>query len=139
MTEKLMPDIAIDVPDGGFTIGEAAAALGIPMETLRYWDRAGLLRDETPRNAGGQRRYGRSDLEWIAGVIMLRETGMGVGGIREIAALSRTPGTEGERLAFFEAHRRQVQSELARTRRHLAAIEQKIAAYRAVVEEEDES
>ena len=137
MTEILMPDITVDIPEGGFTIGEAAAALGIPMETLRYWDRAGLLREETPRNAGGQRRYGRSDLEWIAGVIMLRETGMGVSGIRKIAALSRTPGTEAERLAFFEAHRRQVQREIARTRRHLAAIEQKIAAYRAVVEKEE--
>lgn len=139
MTEILLPDVVVDIPERGFTIGEAAAAVGIPMETLRYWDRAGLLREDTARNAGGQRRYGRSDLEWIAGVILLRETGMGISGIREIAALSRTDGTEAARLTFFETHRRRVLEDLARTRRHLAAIEQKIAAYRAVIAEEEES
>lgn len=132
MSETLLPSVVVDVPSDGLTIGEAAAVLGIPMETLRYYDRAGLLREETPRTAGGQRRYGRPDLEWVAGVLMLRETGMPISGIREIAALSRTEGTEAERLAFFEAHRQRVLDDLARTQRHLAAIEDKIAAYRAV-------
>jgi molybdopterin-binding protein len=37
----------------GYRIGEAAAALGVRVETLRRWERDGRLR--TTRTAGGQR------------------------------------------------------------------------------------
>lgn len=37
-----------------YRIGEAAAALGVRVETLRRWEREGSLR--TTRTAGGQRR-----------------------------------------------------------------------------------
>ncbi|MGZ4136367.1 MAG: MerR family DNA-binding transcriptional regulator, partial [Actinomycetota bacterium] len=37
----------------GYRIGEAAAALGVRVETLRRWEREGKLR--TTRTAGGQR------------------------------------------------------------------------------------
>ncbi len=70
---------------------------------------------------------------------MLRQTGMQISGIRHIAELSRRPGTERERLDVFVDHRRHVLAMLARTRLHLEAIEQKIAAYREVLAEgEDE-
>jgi DNA-binding transcriptional MerR regulator len=65
---------------------------------------------------------------------MLRETGMSIADIRVIAELSRTPGTEAERLVLFRAHRERVLEEIARTQRHLAAIDTKIAAYEAAVE-----
>jgi hypothetical protein len=46
--------------------------------------------------------------------------------------VSRRPGTEAERLALLERHRERVLEAIARTRRHLQAIETKIAAYREV-------
>jgi DNA-binding transcriptional MerR regulator len=134
MSEIPLPKVGTDVPDEGLSIGETAAELGLPVETLRYYDRAGLLLDPTPRDAGGRRRYGASDLAWIAGLVMLRETGMSIADIRVIAELSRTPGTEAERLVLFRAHRERVLEEIARTQRHLAAIDTKIAAYEAAVE-----
>lgn len=130
-----LPNIPGNVPADGLTIGQAAAALGLPTETLRYYDRAGLMLDPTPRNAAGQRRYQQSDLDWVGGLVMLRETGMAISDIRAVAAISRQPGTEAERLAVFEEHRRRVLDELARTQRHLAAINRKIASYRAIVQE----
>jgi molybdopterin-binding protein len=39
--------------NAGFRIGEAAAALGVRVETLRRWERDGKLRTE--RTTGGQR------------------------------------------------------------------------------------
>lgn len=133
MSEIRLPDVGADIPEGGLSIGETAAVLGLPVETLRYYDRAGLLLDPTPRDAGGRRRYGAADLAWIAGLVMLRETGMSIADIRAIAELSRTPGTEAERLVLFRTHREHVLEEIARTQRHLAAIDSKIAAYEAVV------
>jgi molybdopterin-binding protein len=43
-----------------YRIGEAAAALGVRVETLRRWERGGLLR--TTRTAGGQRRVPAEEL-----------------------------------------------------------------------------
>ncbi|MFE9250539.1 hypothetical protein [Streptomyces sp. NPDC007088] len=52
--------------------------------------------------------------------------------IRAFAAISREEGTEARRLAFFEAHRGRVLERLRETRAYLAAIDAKIAYYRAV-------
>lgn len=138
MTDIALPSVDVNVPIDGLTLGQAAAVMGITSETLRYYDRAGLLRTPTPRDSGGRRRFYREDLEWIAAVLMLRETGMPISGIRHVAELSRRPGTERERLDVFVEHRRHVRAMLARTRTHLEAIERKIAAYRAALTEEEE-
>ena len=135
MRELPLPDIPGDVPAEGLTIGQAAAVLGLPAETIRYYDRAGLMLDPTPRNSAGQRRYQQPDLDWIGGLVMLRDTGMSIADIRVVAAISRRPGTEAERLAVFESHRRRVLDDLARIQRHLDAIDRKIDTYRAVVQE----
>ncbi|WP_078491425.1 MerR family transcriptional regulator [Streptomyces sp. SPB074] len=125
---RLRPDV--EVPAGGLTIGEAAAALGLGIDTLRYWEREGLTAEPAGRTGTGQRRYTERDLEWLAGVVTLRRTGMPIRDIRAFAALTRRPGTERERLEVFEAHRERVLERLRETRGHLAAIDRKIAYYR---------
>jgi MerR family mercuric resistance operon transcriptional regulator len=42
--------------DGWLTIGHLAKAAGVNVETIRYYQRRGLL-EEPPRPPGGQRRY----------------------------------------------------------------------------------
>ena len=137
MDQLLLPTVDVDVPPVGLGIGAAAAATGMSVEALRYYEREGLLLDPTPRNGGGRRRYGPHDLAWIAGLVMLRETGMSIADIRVMAEISRREGTEAERLVALEHHRDRVVAELERTTRHLAAIEKKIAAYRAYVADTD--
>ena len=128
-----LPPAEVEVPREGLTIGEVARATGLSIEALRYYEREGLMLDPTPRDPSGHRRYGAGDLAWIGGLLMLRETGMSISGMRALAELSREAGTEAERLDVLEAHRRHVLDELERTRRHLAALERKIAAYHDVV------
>jgi len=43
------------------TLGEAARAIGVSVDTLRRWDRAGKL--QTTRNERNQRRVPRSEVE----------------------------------------------------------------------------
>ena len=136
MTDRLLlPDVGADVPPEGLTIGQAAEVTGLGVEALRYYEREGLMLDPTRRDGSGRRRYDKRDLAWIAGLVMLRETGMSIADIRVIADLSRRSGTEAERLDFLERHRLIVVENLNKTQRHLAAIEIKIAAYRALADE----
>jgi DNA-binding transcriptional MerR regulator len=132
MTTLLLPELDLAVPADGLSISEAARATGASIDTLRYYEREGLLLDPAPRNGAGRRRYGSHDLAWIAGLVMLRGTGMPIADIRVLADLSRREGTEAQRLEFLRAHRRKVVDELAQTRRHLAAIEKKIGDYEAL-------
>lgn len=46
-------------------IGEAARILGVSVETIRRWDKAGQL--ASSRTLGGQRRFRRSEIEALAG------------------------------------------------------------------------
>jgi DNA-binding transcriptional MerR regulator len=132
MTNLLLPELDLVVPAEGLSISDAARATATSVDTLRYYEREGLLLDPAPRNGAGRRRYGARDLAWIAGLVMLRDTGMSIADIRTLAELSRREGTEAERLRFLRAHRQKVVDQMELTQRHLAAIEKKITAYEAV-------
>ena len=132
-----LPPVSVEVPAEGLSIGEAAAACGLSVDALRYYEREGLTRTPPQRASSGQRRYHARDLEWLSGVIMLRATGMPVRDVREFAELTRRSGTQAQVLAIFEAHRERVIEQLQRTQRHLAAIDQKISFYRSQVGYED--
>ncbi|MFF3751849.1 MerR family transcriptional regulator [Streptomyces sp. NPDC002018] len=131
MDELLLPEVTAEVPAEGLGIGDAAVACGLSVDTLRYYERAGLTLQPTPRSASGRRRYGPHDLAWLAGLVMLRETGMPISGIRRYAELARREGTNAERLRLLEQHRDEVVARMEQTRKHLAAIDRKIASYRA--------
>ncbi len=132
MNEVLLPQVSVEIPPEGLSIGQVSEATGIGVEALRYYEREGLLLDPAPRDSSGRRRYQEGDLAWIAGLVMLRETGMSIADIRVMADLSRREGTEAERLDVLTRHRERVIADLRRTERHLAAIEKKIAYYRRV-------
>jgi len=133
MTPVIAPALGIEVPPEGLTIGAVADATSLSIETLRYYEREGLMLDPTPRDGGGRRRYGQDDLDWIAGLIMLRETGMSISDVRRMADISREAGSEAERLAVLQEHRVNVLADLARTTAHLTALEKKIIAYQKAV------
>lgn len=89
----LVPPSPVEVPPEGLSISDAARACGLSVDTLRYYEREQLLLDPAPRLPSGRRSYGERDLAWIAGLVMLRDTGMSIADIRKVAELSRTAGT----------------------------------------------
>jgi molybdopterin-binding protein len=50
--------------DDGLPLGDAARALGVSVDTLRRWERAGKLR--TKRDAANRRRVSRGEIERLA-------------------------------------------------------------------------
>lgn len=50
-------------PEELLPIGDVARALGVSVETVRRWDRQGLI--TSTRTLGGQRRFSRSEVERV--------------------------------------------------------------------------
>jgi DNA-binding transcriptional MerR regulator len=112
------------------TIADAAEASGLTAHTLRYYERAGLLRP-VERAGSGHRRYSDGDLSWIDFLTKLRSTGMPIRQMRRYAELVWAGDhTEPERLALLEAHRDQVHARLIETQNCLKKIDYKIDLYR---------
>jgi DNA-binding transcriptional MerR regulator len=110
------------------TISAAAGRTGLPVDTIRYYDRLGLL-GEVRRGPGGVRAFDEDDLGWLRVLRCLRETGMSMADLRRFCAVDgdRDPGA---RRALLEQHRAAVLDRIERTRRELEVVEGKIAAYR---------
>ncbi|WP_034274613.1 helix-turn-helix domain-containing protein [Haloechinothrix halophila] len=77
-----------------FTIGQAAALLGVQQAFLRNLDNADIVKPE--RSEGGHRRYSRRQLETVARMRDLLDQG------HTIAAASRILGLENELAAAHE-------------------------------------
>ena len=69
-----------------FSIGDAADELYVHPQTLRNWERAGLIKPA--RLAGNRRVYFRDDLDKLRYIVRLgREDGLRVAGIRKVLEL----------------------------------------------------
>jgi MerR family mercuric resistance operon transcriptional regulator len=71
------------------TIGGLAKAAGVGVETVRYYQRRGLL-PEPPRPAGEVRRYGEEDLTRLRFIRRAQAAGFTLEQIGELLALDRT-------------------------------------------------
>ncbi|MCF6755728.1 MerR family transcriptional regulator [Pseudomonas balearica] len=112
------------------SIGQFAARTGLSADTLRYYEKIGLLR-HTVRDASGRRVYGARDAEWVGFILRLKDTGMALGDILRYADLrEQGDATRAARQALLEAHAQRLQARLARDREHLAALQAKIELYR---------
>jgi len=112
------------------SIAEAADATGLTPDTLRYYERDGLMLRPVGRSATGHRRYTDADLGWINLLNCLRGTGMPIRDVRRYAELVRGgDGNEQARLDLLRAHRVQVLAQLAEVQEHLGAIDRKIGIY----------
>jgi DNA-binding transcriptional MerR regulator len=96
-----------------FTIGELAKATSVKPETIRYYERVGLL-PRPPRTAGNYRLYGSGHAVRLGFVRRGRELGFPLEAIRDLLRLADQRGRDCTAI-----------DELARE--HLAHIEQKIA------------
>lgn len=113
------------------TTGEAARLSGFSIETLRYYEREGLL-PPVARDESGRRSYSDIDLGWLALVRCLRETGMGVVEIRRFVELTQGGvGTTDQRIAMLEAHDGHIDRQIDQLRRHQTYLREKLDFYRS--------
>lgn len=111
------------------SIREVAARTGITTHTLRYYERIGLVH-HVPRAKSGHRRYGEADLQWLELIKKLHTTGMPIRKMLEYARLVRRgDATMVARRALLDAHRLEVEAEVAHLHATLATIRKKLSFY----------
>ncbi|MDA0567872.1 MerR family transcriptional regulator [Streptomonospora sp. S1-112] len=114
---------------GPLTISAAAERVGLSADTLRYYERIGLL-DPVPRTAAGQRLYGEPEMARLEMVMRLRGTGMPLHAMVEYTRLVREGDTAvAPRRAMLADQRARLlerMEELAATLRYL---DRKIETY----------
>lgn len=90
-----------------FVISIAAELSGLHPQTLRTYDRMGLV--EAGRTSGGGRRYSLRDIELLRTVAQLTAEGLGLEGVKRVIAL------ENQVLAL-QSRVRELEAELGRAR-----------------------
>ncbi|MGW4783962.1 MerR family transcriptional regulator [Streptomyces sp. NPDC004230] len=116
------------------TIAQVAERTGLTHDTLRYYEKAGLI-ERVGRTGGNQRRYAAADLAWLEFLLRLRETGMPIAEMQRFAALrSRGDATVADRLAMLREHRAAVARRIRALRRNVAALDDKIDHYERLLE-----
>jgi DNA-binding transcriptional MerR regulator len=114
-----------------YSIAEASAATGASPDTLRYYERAGIL-PTIRRTDGGQRSYTPDDLGWITFVRRLRATGMTMQRIAEYTTMVQDgDGTIADRRGIIEDHRATVAAAIEELADVLTVLDRKIEHYEA--------
>jgi DNA-binding transcriptional MerR regulator len=120
-----------------FTPGQVAEKTGFSLDTLRYYERIGLL-DDIARNSGGQRVFTEDDVAWLRILRCLRETGMPIQRMVRYAELARG-GDVAERLEVLREHDRDIDEKIAHLRVEQDHIRAKIANYQRNLSQRRES
>ena len=112
-----------------FTPAETVERTGFSLDTLRYYEKEGLL-GQVARTAGGRRSYSQHDLDWLSLVRCLRDTGMPIADLKRYSVLATDDSTLAERLALLLDHDAEVQAGIDRLLTQQRQLREKIDWYR---------
>lgn len=122
-----------------FTPGQVVEKTGFSLDTLRYYERIGLL-DDIARNSGGQRVFTEDDVAWLRILRCLRDTGMPIQRMVRYAELARGgEETVAERLELLREHDREIDEKIALLRVEQDHIRSKIGYYQREMAQHRES
>lgn len=115
------------------TIKEVSEKFGITQDTLRYYERAGII-PKISRTPGGARDYQPEDLDWVAHVVCLRSAGMPVESLVKYLELSQKGDeTFPERLELLKEQKENLKRQQQILKDAMDRLDYKIARYEAAV------
>ncbi len=118
-------------PDLG--IREVAELIGLSPDTLRFYEREGLI-PLVGRTSDGRRRYGPAAVRFVRLVQALRRTGLPVAEVRAFVTLG--PGTAehaGQRLRILQEQEARLRRKRQELDDDLRVMRDKIATYREMI------
>jgi DNA-binding transcriptional MerR regulator len=115
-----------------YSIAQAATRSGLSIDTLRYYERIGLV-EPPARDAGGRRTYTDDDLGWLYFLTRLRTTGMPIRMMREYAQLRHVGvATSSRRRQILVEHRAEVRERIAELQSCIDVLDYKIQNYEQI-------
>ncbi len=116
------------------TIREVSKKYNITQDTLRYYERVGMIPTVT-RTAGGIRDYGEKDLEWVELAVCMRSAGLPVDAMVKYVKLSQVgDSTLGDRLDLLKEQREILLDQKEQMEETLKRLNVKISRYEAAME-----
>ena len=116
------------------TIKNVSERYGVPADTLRYYEKAGMI-PPVSRTAAGIRDYQEEDLAWVELALCMRGAGLSVEAISEYVRLARLgDGTIRDRLALLKEQREGLLERQRQIAQTLERLNYKIARYEDAVQ-----
>jgi DNA-binding transcriptional MerR regulator len=109
-----------------YTIKQVSEKTSLPPHVLRYYENEGLL-PGVARSRNGVRRYSEGDLEGLALICCLKNTGMSIKQIKNFVELSlKGEGTLRQRCELLREHKLHVEDQIREMQKHLEKVTWKI-------------
>lgn len=115
------------------TISEVSQKYNITQDTLRYYERAGMIPPVT-RTEGGTRNYTQEDLRWVVLAKCMRSAGLSVESLADYVRLFREgDATIPQRLELLLRQREELMAQRNQIDDALGRLDFKIERYREAV------
>ena len=115
---------------------QMAERTGVSIDTLRYYEREGLLQ-AVVRNTSGHRRYSKDDVLWVEVLRCLRATGMTMEQLRNYCDLgAQGDHTQPARLELLLEHKKIVLEQIEAMQQSLVLVDHKIEFYTDALDKE---
>lgn len=116
------------------TIKEVSEKYNISQDTLRYYERIGMI-PEISRTAGGIRNYQESDLGWVELAICMRSAGLPIEALIEYVKLyQQGDATFAARLQLLQEQRESLEEQKAQLEKAINKLNYKISRYEIAVQ-----
>ena len=120
-----------------YTIGQVSEMTGLPVSTLRYYDKEGLF--PGMERQSGIRKFGDRELEALRVIECLKKSGMEIKDIRQFMEwCAQGSSTYPQRRAMFIRQKESVEAEIARMNRVLDMLSFKCWYYEQAIQDGNE-
>lgn len=115
------------------TIKEVSEKYGLSQDTLRYYEKIGVIPPVT-RTSGGIRNYTEKDISWVENAVCMRNAGLPVEVIAEYCRLfSMGDSTIGARLELLTEQRKKLIEQKEQLEAEISRLDYKIGRYKIAV------
>ena len=120
-----------------YSIGQVAEMFGLPISTLRYYDKQGLF--PNMERASGIRRFSDQEIEALRVIECLKKAGMEIKDIRQFMVwCAEGSSTYPQRKAMFEERKAHMEAEIMRMNQALDMLKFKCWYYEQAIKDGSE-
>ena len=120
-----------------YSIGQVAEMFGLPISTLRYYDKQGLF--PNIERVSGIRRFSEAEIEALRVIECLKKAGMEIRDIKQFMEWwEEGPVTYPQRKELFETQKAHMEEEIARMNRTLDMLKFKCWYYEQAIKDGSE-